>query len=70
MTPSDGVFLAATIELAEQGRLTCAPNPPVGCIIVRNQQILGRGYHVRTGEGHAEVNAIADAGGDILGATV
>jgi len=70
VTPSDGVFLAATVELAEQGRLTCAPNPPVGCIIVRGQQILGRGYHVRTGEGHAEVNAIADAGGDIQGATV
>ncbi|XOV83590.1 MAG: bifunctional diaminohydroxyphosphoribosylaminopyrimidine deaminase/5-amino-6-(5-phosphoribosylamino)uracil reductase RibD [bacterium] len=70
MTPSDGVFLAATIELAEQGRLTCAPNPPVGCIIVRDGQILGRGCHVRTGEGHAEVNAMADAGGDIAGATV
>lgn len=70
MTPSDGVFLAATVELAEQGRLTCAPNPPVGCIIVRGQQIIGRGFHVRTGEGHAEVNAIADAGGDIQGATV
>ena len=70
MTPSDGVFLAATIELAERGRLTCAPNPPVGCIIVRGQQIIGRGYHARTGEAHAEVNAIADAGGDVVDATV
>ncbi len=70
MTPSDGVFLAATIELAEQGRLTCAPNPTVGCIIVRRGQIIGRGYHVRAGQGHAEVRAIADAGGDVSGATV
>ena len=70
MTPSDRVFLQATIELAELGRFTCAPNPTVGCIIVRNGAIIGRGYHVLTGSGHAEVNAIADAGGDVAGATV
>jgi diaminohydroxyphosphoribosylaminopyrimidine deaminase/5-amino-6-(5-phosphoribosylamino)uracil reductase len=56
--------------MAEQGRFTCAPNPTVGCVIVREGTIVGRGFHARTGEAHAEVNAIADAGGDVAGATV
>ena len=70
MSAADSVFLALALELAEQGRFTCAPNPPVGCVIVRDGAVLGRGYHVRAGEGHAEVNAVADAGGDVTGATV
>jgi diaminohydroxyphosphoribosylaminopyrimidine deaminase/5-amino-6-(5-phosphoribosylamino)uracil reductase len=70
MSVADPVFLEAAIELAELGRMTCAPNPPVGCLVVRNGQIIGRGYHQTAGEGHAEVNAIADAGGDVAGATV
>jgi diaminohydroxyphosphoribosylaminopyrimidine deaminase/5-amino-6-(5-phosphoribosylamino)uracil reductase len=41
----------------------------VGCVIVRENKILGQGFHVRAGSGHAEVNAILDAGGDTLGAT-
>lgn len=67
---SDTLFVQATLELAAKGRNSCAPNPPVGCIIVRQGIVLGRGYHRTAGEGHAEVNAIADAGGDITGATV
>ena len=70
MNPSDGVFLQASIELAERGRCTCAPNPTVGCIIVRQGLIIGRGYHALTGADHAEVNAIKDAGGEVAGATV
>ena len=66
---SDTLFVKAALELAALGRNSCAPNPPVGCIIVRDGQI-GRGYHRVAGHGHAEVNAIADAGGDIAGATV
>jgi diaminohydroxyphosphoribosylaminopyrimidine deaminase/5-amino-6-(5-phosphoribosylamino)uracil reductase len=68
--PSDRVFLDAAVELAEGGRFTCAPNPTVGCIIVRDAEIIGRGFHVMAGSGHAEVNAIADAGGDVRGSTV
>ena len=64
---SDTLFVQATLELAAKGRNSCAPNPPVGCIIVRQGIVLGRGYHRTAGEGHAEVNAIADAGGDIAG---
>ena len=70
MSAADPVFLQAALELAERGRLTCAPNPTVGCIIWREGRVLGRGWHARTGEAHAEVNAIADAGGDVTGATV
>ena len=69
-TGADKLFLQATLALAERGRMTCAPNPCVGCIIVRDGQIIGRGFHQHTGQGHAEVNAITDAGGDIRGATV
>lgn len=67
---ADQLFLRCAIELAEAGRLTCSPNPPVGCIIVRDGVVLGRGFHVRAGEGHAEVEAIRSAGGKIQGATV
>jgi len=67
---SDRLFLKAAIDLAMQGLNTCAPNPAVGCVIVRHGRIIGRGYHARTGSAHAEVNAIADAGGDVTGATV
>jgi pyrimidine deaminase RibD-like protein len=67
---SDLLLLKAATELAEQGRFTCAPNPTVGCIIVRQGELIGRGYHAVRGEGHAEVQAIKDAGGDVSGATV
>lgn len=70
MKASDRLFIQAAVLLAEHGRLTCAPNPTVGCIIVRNGQAIGRGYHEYAGQGHAEVNAIADAGGDVTGSTV
>ena len=70
MHAADALFLEAAIELAEGGRFTCAPNPPVGCVIVKNGRIIGRGFHVRPGEGHAEVNALRDAGGRVRGATV
>lgn len=47
------------IQLARNGILTTAPNPMVGAVIVWHDQIIGEGYHIRCGEGHAEVNAIA-----------
>ena len=70
MQASDDLFLRIAVALAKRGQMTCAPNPPVGCVIVRDGQIIGRGYHRRAGEGHAEVEAIADAGGKVQGATV
>ena len=56
------------IDLAARGLYTTSPNPRVGCVLVRGGRIIGRGYHVEAGAGHAEVNALADAG-DATGAT-
>lgn len=57
MTDNDYIFRA--LQLAEQGELSCAPNPMVGAVVVGpDGRILGEGYHIRTGEGHAEVNAL------------
>ena len=66
----DRLFLRRAVELAERGLYSTTPNPRVGCVIVRDGRVIGRGWHVRSGEAHAEANAVADAGGDIEGATV
>ena len=48
------------IQLAKNGQLNAKPNPMVGAVIVSAEgRIIGEGYHVRCGEGHAEVNAFA-----------
>ncbi|GGP41173.1 riboflavin biosynthesis protein RibD [Shewanella algicola] len=51
-------MMSRAIMLAEQGRYTTRPNPCVGCVIVKQGQIIGEGYHQRAGQGHAEVNAL------------
>ena len=66
----DHQFMSRAIELARRGLYTTDPNPRVGCIIVNNGTIVGEGWHVRAGEGHAEVNALAQAGENAEGATV
>jgi diaminohydroxyphosphoribosylaminopyrimidine deaminase/5-amino-6-(5-phosphoribosylamino)uracil reductase len=58
------------LELAEQGRGRTSPNPMVGCVVVRDGKVIGEGWHRKAGEPHAEINAIADAGCDIAGATL
>lgn len=47
------------LQLAANGRQNAKPNPMVGAVIVSDGRIIGEGYHVRCGEGHAEVNAFA-----------
>ena len=47
------------IQLAKNGQQNAKPNPMVGAVIVHKGRIIGEGYHVRCGEGHAEVNAFA-----------
>lgn len=64
------MYLRAAVELAAEGLYSCTPNPRVGCLIVRDGRVIGRGAHLRAGEPHAEVNAIRDAGGDVAGSTV
>jgi diaminohydroxyphosphoribosylaminopyrimidine deaminase/5-amino-6-(5-phosphoribosylamino)uracil reductase len=53
--------MALAIQLAKQGLTTTSPNPRVGCVLVKNDEIIGQGFHLKAGQGHAEVNAIADA---------
>ena len=55
----DEKYMRRCIQLARNGICHAAPNPMVGAVIVRDGKIIGEGYHVRCGEGHAEVNAIA-----------
>ncbi|MEX1039369.1 MAG: bifunctional diaminohydroxyphosphoribosylaminopyrimidine deaminase/5-amino-6-(5-phosphoribosylamino)uracil reductase RibD [Pirellulaceae bacterium] len=59
-TDEDSRWMALALELARQGQGHVEPNPMVGCVIVRDGQVLGRGWHQRFGEPHAEINALAD----------
>jgi len=61
--------MAETLRLAERGRLTADPNPAVGCVIVSEDAIVGRGFHRAAGEAHAEVHALREAGARARGAT-
>ncbi|MFZ9764679.1 MAG: bifunctional diaminohydroxyphosphoribosylaminopyrimidine deaminase/5-amino-6-(5-phosphoribosylamino)uracil reductase RibD [Burkholderiaceae bacterium] len=65
----DVTYMRQALELAERGLFTTTPNPRVGCVIVREQQVVGQGWHVRAGEPHAEVHALAEAGEAARGAT-
>ena len=65
----DRLFLRRSVELAARGLYAVAENPRVGCLIVRDGEVVGRGWHQATGGPHAEANALADAG-DARGATV
>lgn len=51
-----------TINLAKRGRGKTSPNPLVGAVVVKNGQIIGKGYHKKFGEPHAEVNALNSCG--------
>ena len=55
----DEKYMQRCIQLAANGIQGARPNPMVGAVIVANGRIIGEGYHVRCGEGHAEVNAFA-----------
>ena len=58
------------IRLAEKGRYTTDPNPCVGCVIVKEDQVVGEGWHHYAGEAHAEINALRQAGTGAAGASV
>ena len=68
----DKSFLLASLKLAEKGQYSCRPNPRVGCVLVKDGDIIGEGWHQVAGQAHAEVNAIANAhsrSNDTIGAT-
>lgn len=60
--------MALALRLAEQGLYTTQPNPRVGCVIVKNSQLIGQGAHLMAGEPHSEVFALRQAGVDAKGA--
>lgn len=66
---NDQDYMQLAVELATKGLYTTAPNPRVGCVIVKQGQIIGQGYHIKAGEPHAEIYALREAGGDANGAT-
>ncbi len=67
---SDRALMGRALTLAEKGLYTTTPNPRVGCVIVKDGQIVGEGWHRQTGEPHAEILALAQAGAKARGATV
>ena len=66
----DCTHMARALQLAARGRYTAHPNPMVGCVLVNDEIVVGEGWHVRTGEAHAETNALQAAGDQARGATV
>ena len=65
----DHGMMARALQLAERGLWTTAPNPRVGCVLVRDGEIVGEGWHEKAGEPHAEVVALRAAGERARGAT-
>lgn len=61
--------MARAIQLAKKGWFTTSPNPRVGCVIVKQGNIVGEGWHEQAGCAHAEVNALKAAGMHAKGAT-
>ena len=68
-TRLDHQYMARALQLAEQGLYTPDPSPRVGCVLVRDGEIVGEGFHARAGEPHAERHAMAEAGDRAHGAT-
>jgi diaminohydroxyphosphoribosylaminopyrimidine deaminase/5-amino-6-(5-phosphoribosylamino)uracil reductase len=69
-TAADYTHMAQALRLAERGLWTTDPNPRVGCLIVRDDEVVGEGWHESAGEPHAEINALRQAGDRARAATV
>ncbi|HVR82511.1 MAG TPA: bifunctional diaminohydroxyphosphoribosylaminopyrimidine deaminase/5-amino-6-(5-phosphoribosylamino)uracil reductase RibD [Luteimonas sp.] len=65
----DHAMMARALRLAERGAYTTRPNPMVGCVLAKDGEVVGEGFHVRAGEPHAEVFALQAAGARAQGAT-
>ena len=62
--------MTRALDLARRGLYSTDPNPRVGCVIAHGERIVGEGWHRYPGEPHAEIHALAEAGGDSAGGTV
>lgn len=70
--PGHEYYMALALREAERGFYTTRPNPRVGCVLVKDEEVISRGYHLQTGTAHAEANAIKAAKAaniDLNGAT-
>ena len=54
------IFLKRAIDLARKGKYLTKPNPMVGCVIVKDSEVIAEGYHMKYGSKHAEINALED----------
>ena len=68
-TAEDFRYMARALQLAARGLYTAHPNPRVGCLIVANGDVVGEGWHARTGGPHAEIAALEQSGARARGAT-
>lgn len=66
---TDHFYMARAIKLAQKGLFTTDPNPRVGCVLEKNNEIVGEGWHQLAGEAHAEIHALNQAGEQAQGAT-
>ena len=62
-------YMQRALRLAEKGLYTTEPNPRVGCVLVKDGEIIGEGWHQKAGEAHAEINALSAAGDEAVGCT-
>ncbi|MFQ5895043.1 MAG: bifunctional diaminohydroxyphosphoribosylaminopyrimidine deaminase/5-amino-6-(5-phosphoribosylamino)uracil reductase RibD [Nitrospinota bacterium] len=69
-SPEERAFMEEALRLAALARGRTSPNPMVGAVLVRGGEVVGRGYHARAGEPHAEVLALREAGERARGATL
>ena len=69
MSSADYRHMARALSLAQRGLYSTDPNPRVGCVLVREGEIVGEGWHERAGEAHAEIHALRQAGERARGAT-
>lgn len=65
----DSIWMAQALRLAERGLYSTSPNPRVGCVLVKDGDVVGSGWHERAGEPHAEAHALREAGSSAHGAT-
>lgn len=66
----DEKYMRIALWLAKKGRGRTSPNPMVGAVIVKNNRVVGEGYHKKAGTAHAEINALRQAGSKAKGATM